>query len=39
MIGDSDRDVESAENFGIRGIKFDGSNLFDTLKQVLSAKN
>ena len=39
MIGDSDRDVESAENFGIRGIKFASGNLFDTLKQVLSAKN
>ena len=36
LIGDSKRDIESAENAGIeKTILFDGKNLFDTLKKFL----
>ena len=36
MIGDSQRDVQCAENAGVRGILFDGGNLFDVIKSALS---
>lgn len=35
MIGDADRDVEAGERAGIRGIKFTGGNLFETLKKAM----
>ena len=35
MIGDSLRDVECAENAGIKGILFEGGNLFNTFKNFL----
>jgi D-glycero-D-manno-heptose 1,7-bisphosphate phosphatase len=34
MIGDSIRDVECAENAGIRGILFEGGNLFSTFRSI-----
>ena len=35
LIGDADRDVESANRAGIRGVKFSGGNLFETLKKAM----
>ena len=35
MIGDSLRDVECAENAGIKSILFEGGNLFNTFKNFL----
>ena len=35
MIGDMKRDVECGENAGIRGILFEGNNLFDCLMKAL----
>ena len=38
MIGDKERDVESARNANIRGVLFDGVNLLETLLNNLSIK-
>ena len=36
MIGDMLRDVECGENAGVRGILFEGNNIFDCLMNVLN---
>lgn len=35
LIGDSKRDVEAAENAGIKGYLFNGGNLLDFVKQII----
>ena len=36
MIGDMPRDVECGENAGVRGVLFEGNNIFDCLMNVLN---
>ncbi|MBQ9478549.1 MAG: HAD family hydrolase [Selenomonadaceae bacterium] len=39
MIGDAQRDVDAANNAGVRGVLFDGVNLLHTLKSALNIVN
>lgn len=39
MIGDAQRDVDAANNAGVRGVLFDGVNLLATLKSALNIVN